>query len=260
MAEIIKLKWGIVAEYYSNTFDKIIIWCVWFPGKPKYFDQINNECVKNWFDLIIPDYYGSWRSDWIFTPKNCVQTIIDLTLWVYWWNKYSSLWFQNRAVKFKKYDEIVVVGKSFWGLVAINAVAKLPFVHAFWLIAPVFTLSNQWSNVWWMKEESISEIRDSIYFWYKYFYRWIVENKTLWDLFFSDQLGMSGYNHIENVKNKKIIIVHGKDDKIVAYKKSKLFSFSLKKAWVPTNDLYLQWLWHWAEIIQPSLHYIFSIL
>lgn len=47
------------------------------PGLPSFprEDNFTEFCCRTGFNVFIPHYLGSWLSDGVFTPKNCLKTI-----------------------------------------------------------------------------------------------------------------------------------------------------------------------------------------
>ena len=69
------------------------------------------------FDLIRPEYYGYARSDGLFSPKNCIQTVYD-TIQICKQQVSVLSIYEDEQFILPVYEEIIIIGHSYGGWIA----------------------------------------------------------------------------------------------------------------------------------------------
>ncbi|MFH1792576.1 MAG: prolyl oligopeptidase family serine peptidase [Patescibacteria group bacterium] len=218
MNNFIILKIGeIVGCYYFGLKKnkKIIIYAL---GAPTVPDNGKLEGVSMFidkgFDVFVPDYLGFGRSDGLFTPDNCIKTLVFLN------NKFSKGvlgidHYLNKEI-FLKYKEIVFIGRSLGGAY----VPLLPkYIKSLINIALFFPAVDQVSQGSIENEETNEDfMRTMKYSGYKHLYRGIL--LKCWPKHLESKDGLSPMENIHLLKNVRVFIAHGKKDSCISYKKS----------------------------------------
>ena len=210
----------IIAEsFYSEKNNGIgIIFCPGIPGKSNYEDVVK-KYVNDGFVFIQPKYIGSWESYGSFSVEKSRKTIIDFTN--------SLLKGETNTIFNESFDvdinKIYLLGHSFGGSIALCAGAESD-VDGIIALAPVTDYKRQ-------REESGGE---SLSWLYKFIkkgfenvYRGLEKNK--WEQFCKTGGSINASDYLNKLKNKRILLMHGKKDKTVLSKQSKNFYEKLKK-------------------------------
>lgn len=211
---------GIIAEsyYLENNNGKVIILCSGIPGTSSYI-EIAEKYVKEGFIFIHPKYLGSWESYGDFSIENCKKTIIDFV---------NAL--KNKKVKTifnKNFDigirEIFLLGHSFGGSVALCSGADLD-IDGIIALAPVIDYRVQGKEDY--EEEKMDWLYNFITSGFENVYRNF--NKSNWEEFCFSGLILNANDYLESLKKKRILLIHGKEDKSINYNRSKKFYSNLE--------------------------------
>ena len=177
--------------------------------------------------IIIPDYYGHFRSGGTFTPENCAKTIIETIRLARGEIKaYSAK--ERKYLNFK-FDNIIVVGSSFGGWIPwyINSFFPKYTIDKIGLIAPLIDFQNQ-ASARFPKEESNTDFLFLGKHFFSNTYRGI-EN-PIWDKFLSGKdKRLNPMENLDKLANCEIAIVHGKEDSVIDYSKSENLYKKLKQ-------------------------------
>ncbi|KKQ92575.1 MAG: hypothetical protein UU16_C0041G0005 [Candidatus Woesebacteria bacterium GW2011_GWA2_40_7] len=219
---------NIVGTYYScgNKTDTVLVWAVGGPTVPDNGDLSSASIIlKQKVDIFVPDYLGFGRSDGVFTPKNCINTL----LLVYKHLKYGARGvgsYDNSKV-FLKYKRIIFVGKSLGG----TYVPLLPRFNKEIKEIGIFCGAVDQSEQGKVKPEESNEdfVRTIEEGGYRHLYRGFVGHKKLWWRHLNDLDGLSPMDNVKYLKNARVFIAHGKKDDIVHYSKAVKYLGAIKK-------------------------------
>lgn len=95
-------------------------------------------CTDNGVNVFIPHYYGSWLSDGVFTPEDCLQSIEDTFRFI---SLQKGIELYNHSVARWQNKETILCGSSFGGLIAINSLSLT--IEKIALFAPLIDLKTQ---------------------------------------------------------------------------------------------------------------------
>lgn len=238
--EILKF-YNLVGTFYkSNIVSKdLIIVAIGIPNL-KDVDNLRNVDILNMYgyDVFVPDYYWFCRSGWKFSPKSCINTLIDSKKYFSWsnWINVSS-WEE----KFYKYWRISFLGLSFWW----SLVSVLPrfdkSINEIWLFYPALEFSNLWKI--WKPEESVDDFYNVIDRWYTNLYNWI-KSKSFKD-YFRDLTLFTPIKNIKYLNNTSVFIAHWTEDESINYSRSKDFYNKLKTLNNSWDFIYKEYKWTW---------------
>jgi hypothetical protein len=225
----------IVGTLYSgiNKTDTILIWAIGGPTVPDNGELSSARLIlKRGMDIFVPDYLGFGRSDGVFTPINCINTLLfaykDLKKGVE-----GSAVYDNSKV-FLKYKRIIFVGKSLGGAY----VPLLPKFNKEIDKIGVFcgALDQSEQGKVYPEESNKDFVRTIISGGYKYLYRGFIRNIKLWWNHLNDLDGLSPMDNIKYLKSVKVFIAHGMADEVVHYSKSVNYFNAIKKAFPNKSD------------------------
>ena len=181
--------------------------------------------LQKGINLFVPDYLGFGRSDGVFTPKNCINTL--LLVYKYFkkgvWGKASY----DGSKMWLRYQRIIFIGKSLGGAY----VPLLPRFNKGIKEMGVFAGAVDQSGQGSVKPEETNDdfLRTIEKGGYKYLYRGFLKNKKLWLVHLNDLDGLSPMDNIKYLKNTKLFIAHGKKDEVVHYSKAAKYFDAIKK-------------------------------
>jgi predicted esterase len=213
-----KLRYNkIIADsyYLKENNKKAIVFCGGFPGSSNS-SEVAEKYVQKGFIFVHPKYIGSWESYGLFSIENCKKTIIDFV---------NAL--RNKEVKTifgEKFDlpieEIFLVGVSFGASVALCAGAELD-IKKIVALSPVINYQIQGNGEY--NEEKMENTEKFVLAGFENVYRGFREEDLVKGSFV-----LNADNYFEKLKNKKILLLHGKNDSSVNFHRSEKFYFRLK--------------------------------
>ncbi len=224
----------IVGTYYScgKKTDTVLVWAI---GGPTVPDNGKLDAapfiLQRGIDLFVPDYLGFGRSDGVFTPKNCINTL--LLVYKHLKNGMGAVCSYDRSKLFLKYKRIIFVGKSLGGAY----VPLLPRFNKEIEEIGVFCGATDQSEQGKIKGEETNDdfIRTIEDGGYKYLYRGFIRNKNLWWNHLNDLDGLSPMDNIKYLENTKLFVAHGRKDEIVHFSKAVKYFEAIKKQF-PSSD------------------------
>ena len=117
-SHLIKYANGLVGQYYQKQGNKkLVVYLTGAPTIPSDKTKDAELLTKQWFDLVAPDYYGYARSAGFFSSQNCIQTAYD-TIKIFDQQMSVISIYSNNDLILPKYNEIVVIGSSYWWRIA----------------------------------------------------------------------------------------------------------------------------------------------
>lgn len=218
----------VVGTYYScgQKTDVVLVWAI---GGPTVPDSGNLSAapliLKRGVDIFVPDYLGFGRSDGVFTPKDCINTLLSVHKHLK--NGAMGICSYDLSEVFLKYKRVIFVGKSLGGAY----VPLLPKFNKEINEIGVFCGALDQSEQGKVKGEETNEdfVRTIEDGGYKYLYRGFVKNKKLWWDHLNDFDGLSPMDNVKYLKKAKIFIAHGKKDNVIHYSKAVKYFEVIKK-------------------------------
>lgn len=236
--------WDVVWWFYEsdNPNWKLIIVAVWAPS---LFDIDNLRNVQiflnSWYDVIVPEYYWFCRSWWLFTPENCIKTLIDTKNIFKSWKQLNV--YTGEKYKFN-YKDFIFVWMSFWWWVVWWLPKFDTEIKNIAMIYPVIEYSTFWKR--WVVEDKVSDFIDEIDRWFSEIFRWY--NLPIWNNHFSDNLWLTPFENIDNMENINLFLSHWTEDKSIYYKKTKEYYETLNNKFPNWNFVYKEYKWLWHDI------------
>ncbi len=233
--------WKIVWSYYesekkSNT---LIIVAIWAPNLMDV-DSLRNADIltKAWYDVITPEYYGFCRSEWKFTPKNSIKTLLDTKNFFKNWVIENIYNWEKIKVKYKNF---IFLWMSYWWWVVPLLPKYDKEVKNIAMFYPVVDYLSFWKR--WVKEETVEDFCNSIYRGFSKIYNSI--KLPIWKKQFKDE---TEYIPIKNMKYMKWVntfLAHWTEDISIYYKKTSEYYTELKKIFPNWNIVYKEYKWFW---------------
>jgi len=189
-----------------------------FPSFPKE-DKFTQFCQRAGFNVFIPHYLGSWLSDGVFTPKNCLKTV-EMAVSFIKRGKATELY--NYETKKWRKENIILCGSSFGGFMALKY-CSLGKIKKCALFAPLIDLEKQGVVAGEEKMEHTLRFARNVF---KNAFRGI--EKKGWEKFFSGSLPEAKID-FSKLKRKLFFICHGTVDPTVDIKHTREFVKSLKR-------------------------------
>lgn len=165
-------------------------------------------------DFFVPDYIGYGRSDGTLTPKNCVQTFLEL--YTAFKNGCNAVNYYKNSKIPMKYNRIMFAGRSFGGTYVPLLPKFNPEITEICLVFPAIDNKNSGS----VKGEETNDdfLRAMRLDGYRHLYRGILSKAWQKHLNTDDQL--APMVNIRPLGEAKIFIGHGKSDSCINYSKS----------------------------------------
>lgn len=217
----------ITGVYYScgQKTNNIVVWALGGPTVPDNGNLSSASIIlKRKCDIFVPDYIGFGRSAGVFTPINCINTLL-LTFKYLKTGKQAISAYDNIKLNLK-YKKIIFVGKSLGGAY----VPLLPRFNKKIKDIAVFCGALDQSEQGKEAGEETNEdfMRTIISGGYKYLYRGFVKNKAVWWNHLNDKDDLSPMDNIDFLEKTNIFIAHGIKDEIVHYSKAVNFHNSVR--------------------------------
>lgn len=204
----------------------ILVWAIGGPTVPDNGDLPAAPLILNReIDVFVPDYMGFGRSDGVFTPLNCINSL--LSVYKYLTNGITGVCSYNMSKVYLKYKRVIFVGKSLGGAY----VPLLPKFNKKIKEIGVFCGAVDQSEQGKVEGEETNEdfVRTIENGGYKYLYRGFIKNKKLWLGHLNDLDGLSPMDNIRYLKEAKLFIAHGKKDSVVHCSKAVKYYEAIKK-------------------------------
>jgi hypothetical protein len=189
--------------------------------------------LKHNVDLFVPDYIGYGRSDGIFTPMNCIKTFLNL----YEAFKEGCVgvdYYENKKYKMK-YQRIIFIGRSLGG----TYVPLLPRfnkeIKELGIFCPV--VDSQSCGLVKGEESNADFLRSMKDGGYHHLYRGILDPK--WKDHLENKDDLSPVDNVGYLKEARLFIAHGKQDKCVHYSKSKAYYQKIMKVFPEEKDQFI---------------------
>ncbi len=223
---------GISGIHYTTDkpSDSVVIFGLGAPLPPDS-GTLNNApfFIDHGFDVFVPDYIGSGRSDGQFTPLNCIRTFTQL-----FENFVDGCRGRNTYDKIDKnikYERVIIAGRSFAGTYIPVLPKYNQDIQELAIFYPVVDSKSQGTMEDETNELFLAGMKDDGY---HHIYRGILDPEWVDHLENRDDL--SPMDNIDYLEKVKMFIGHGKKDKIVSYRKSKIYYDLLLKRFPEKNN------------------------
>jgi len=205
----------------NGKFKDYLMFCYGCPSHP--FDHnsaITQSLIDEGYILIYPSYIGTWESDGICTIENAVDTLKEVITNL---KKESGIELRSNDQVFWKYKPPILIGGSFGGSVVLVTGAKLKEISTIVALAPVINFKNHAQGIY--EEQDLNKTWNIIQKGWKYLWRIKKEN---WNKLIQGKLDLNPDEYLEELQDKNLFLIHGKNDKVVHYSRSKEFFKLLK--------------------------------
>lgn len=238
---LIKYSW-IVANYHKWFLpnNKLVIRAMWMPGMPRNSnDNDFDSLLSIGYDVVIPEYYGSFRSDWEFTPENCYKTLLETKKTFSNGNIYDIFGKKDIYVNYKTID---FIGESFGGYFISRLAFYDQTIDRLALLYPTLAFDN-YGKIW-SPEQTPEDVNYILENWLKYFYRWYDEENRR--KLFEDKYDYNLSQTINSLKDKKIFLAHWEEDKVINISRSDNFYENFTSN---SENIYIKIpkVWHWPS-------------
>lgn len=184
-------------------------------GLPSHPYQLNsaplNEYLRMGFVIILPEYIGTWGSYGINTLESCVDTILETIQFLKKGKAQNLLNGKNVAWKVK---EIILLGGSFGGSVALIAGAKSKAIRKIIAVAPPTDYRTHNKKY---HEEDLNETWQTVKKGFENLWRL---DKKYFDKLQQGKIDLNPVDYVNELKRKNVLLVHGENDKSVSIKRS----------------------------------------
>lgn len=224
----------IAGIYYSaGETDAIIIYGIGAPIPPDDGNLPDAPTILNYqTDIFVPDYIGYGRSEGIFTPRNCINTFLNL------FNNFKNgcigvNYYSNLTTKLH-YKRIIFIGRSFAG-------AYIPLLPRYDKqineLAVFCSAVDHKSSGNIAGEETNEEFLNSMKNdGYRHLYRGILSKQ--WARHLDSEDDLSPTENISYLKNVKLFIAHGMKDTCIHYSRSKNYYQKIIETFPDKNAQY----------------------
>lgn len=236
---------NIIYDLYlpENSNGKVILYVPGLPGHPrkKALGEIFSTNGFTFFEMRFP---GSWESDGKFTMNNCVESLDEAYIFI---KKGAGIELRRGEKKEWKHNKIIFLGSSFGGGVILSSCIKGPLT--FVLLAPVTKLENVKDSL--IKFSSgdddlfrlLSEGYTNVYRGF---------NQKDWHNFLSGKTLINPEKNINNLKNKKLIVVQGTDDNVIQGAHTVEYVKELQNAQVNVKLLLIRDVGHGGDLEEKA--------
>lgn len=204
------LRIGNIGGNFYNNGDRTNTIVVFAWGAPATMDNGRSQEAKTALqfktDVFIPDYIGNGRSDGVFTPMNCVRTLLDLHDAF----KEGCIGVNHGAniKKRLKYNRVIFIGESFGGRWIPLLPRFRPGARELGIFYGAVDVTKYGTI---QPEESIADffkaMRDDGY---GHIYRGVLRKN--WISHLANKDGLAPIHNIEHLKSAKVFIAHGSGD------------------------------------------------
>jgi len=195
---------------------KLVIICPGLPSDPSNY-EIMDFLSDNGFLSIYVRYSGTWGSYGTFLKNSPVNDIIGIIDTISK-NKFfvDSSNSKNVLLDFK---EIILLGTSFGGSIALVCGAKSKFVKKIIALSPIVDYKDHAKNSNYF-EESINTLGDYLKRAYGKTYDF---TKDSWKNFIAGGLDLNPVDYIDKLNKKEVVILSGMEDKTISVKRVEKF-------------------------------------
>ena len=214
--------WYNPEALYSKKPKRFLIICHGCPSHP--YDEspaTNQRFMQDGLVLVYPEYIGTWGSDGQCNFENAVDTVLKTIKLL---RKGAAKDINSGHVVNWKAEEIILIGGSFGGSVALVAGAKSGFIKKIVAISPVTDWRTHKKSGF--KEEDLAHVWKIIKEGLNNYWR---ARKQDYARLMKGELDLNPVDYIGILKEKNTFLIHGIYDKDVNYRRSENFHKQLRR-------------------------------
>lgn len=185
-----------------------IVWCPGLPNTPATEDMAA-PLSNAGFVVLQARYPGSWQSFGKFGPSSSIQGVIKgLELL----SKSKAIDLATEKVVEWSCNRLVLVGNSYGGGVAACTLALTDLAESAVLFCPLLDPANQNSDTT-QPEDDLTTLLPYLKRCHENVFRDIDEGE--WNDFLKGKSVLNPSKYIETLRNRKLLLVHGQEDKTI---------------------------------------------
>lgn len=194
-----------------------------FPGFPNIGN--NDEYIKilssEGYYILEPKYIGSWESYGKFNLENCIKTVVKAEN--FFRRGHANECWSNKSIKWSL-NEMIILSSSFGSAVVLSVAHRLK-TNKFICLAPLTNLNkhNKDKNI---DEQDLKQIGVFVKRGFENIYREF--DITDWNSFSDGKSIVNPIKVVHKLENKKILLLHGKKDNVINYKRTKEYFNRIK--------------------------------
>lgn len=213
--------WYNPKSFSNKKPAKFLIICHGCPSHP--YDEnpaTNQRFMQDGFVLVYPEYIGTWGSGGQCNFENAVDTVLKTIKLL---RKGAAKDIKSNHVVKWNAKEIILIGGSFGGSVALVAGAKSNHIKKIVAVSPVTDWRTH--NKLNFKEEDLTQMWKIINGGLNNYWR---ARKPDYMKLMNGKLDLNPIDYIDVLKEKNTLFIHGINDKEVNYRRSENFNQKLK--------------------------------
>lgn len=213
----------------SHPTGQMIIYAPGLPGHPRK-KELGEAFSAKGFAFFEMRYRGSWESEGVFTLDNCVKSLKEAYEFVNCGSA-SELRFGEKITW--KTHAITILASSFGGAVALST--DIREAHTMLLLSPLIDISQFVPTL-----RPVGSADDLFYLLTKGYgmvYRGLTHAD--WKRFLAGNTLVNPLKNIDNLKNKKIVLIQGKQDFVITPEASSRSIEKLQKLGVKDIKYYV---------------------
>lgn len=195
----------------KNKAYRFMVFCHGLPSHPYQHNPAKIEnLIKGGFVLVFPNYIGTWASYGKMSWENCVNTVLETIGFL---KRGGGTEIRNNLEVMWGVKEIIIVGNSFGGSVALVAGAKSSYVKKIISFSAPTDYKNH-SKIEGEEAEPIDKLYDSVIQGWRNL--WRIPSKGEWERLARGNVDINPVDYIEKLKDKDVFLIHGSEDNIVS--------------------------------------------
>lgn len=230
---------------------KTILYVPGLPGHPRK-RNLGEFFAKNGFTFFEMRFMGTWESDGTFTMENCMKSLDEAYSFI---KKGAGIELRRGTEKVWPTKEIIFMASSFGGGVILSSHIGDPLT--FVLLAPVTDLKKIKESVVMLpsgEDDMFSLLKNG----YSNVYRGL--SKTDWQAFLDGNSIINPEKNLENLKNKRLIFVQGKDDTTIRHFDTEQYIQKLRKLGINVEFVIVENAGHGGDLEDKSAEVIIKTI
>ena len=208
-------------EPKGKNLKKGVIVISGLPNQPRNED-FGDTLAEQGFYVLQPRYIGSWESDGKFSLTNCIKTVLEAER-LFLQGKAKECW-GNKKIEWS-IEKVYILSSSFGSTIVLSALPKLKSERIICL-APLTDLKKHNSDKN-LKEEDLTHLGGFLKRGFANAFRGLDEKD--WKEFIKGDSEANPMNYIKEIRNKKILLLHGDADDVVNISRTEDYYNKIKK-------------------------------
>ncbi|MBS3141767.1 prolyl oligopeptidase family serine peptidase [Candidatus Woesearchaeota archaeon] len=195
----------------QNAKGRFLIFCYGLPSHPYQHNPAKVEkLIDEGFVLVYPDYIGTYASEGVMKWERCVQTVHRTIAFL---KGGRGVDIADGRVHRWSVKDIGLIGGSFGASVVMVAGASSRDVSNIIAVAG----PTQWKNHSRIPQENAEPIEE-IYGTIRkgWGHLWRIPSKKEWNRLAHDKADLNPIDYVSELRNKNLMLIHGKKDHVVA--------------------------------------------